>query len=50
LSGAASNRDRSTLISEMKDMAEQNRRLKKKIAEMSMQNELLKGKVPAVAV
>ena len=31
-----------SLISEMKDMAEQNRRLKKMYAEMSMQNELLK--------
>jgi putative transposase len=38
-----------SLISEMKDMAEQNRRLKKMYAEMSMQNELLKealGKKP----
>ncbi len=31
-----------SLIGEMKDMAEQNRRLKKMYAEMSMQNELLK--------
>ena len=31
-----------SLISEMKDMADQNRRLKKMYAEMSMQNELLK--------
>ncbi len=31
-----------SLITEMKDMAEQNRRLKKMYAEMSMQNELLK--------
>ena len=31
-----------SLISVMKDMAEQNRRLKKMYAEMSMQNELLK--------
>ncbi len=31
-----------SLISEMKDMAEQNRRLKKMYAEMSMQNDLLK--------
>lgn len=31
-----------SLIAEMKDMAEQNRRLKKMYAEMSMQNELLK--------
>lgn len=32
----------SSLIAEMKDMAEQNRRLKKMYAEMSMQNDLLK--------
>jgi putative transposase len=31
-----------SLIAEMKDMAEQNRRLKRMYAEMSMQNELLK--------
>ena len=31
-----------SLISEMKDMAEQNHRLKKMYAEMSMQNDLLK--------
>ena len=31
-----------SLISEMKDLSEQNRRLKKMYAEMSMQNELLK--------
>lgn len=31
-----------SLIAEMKDMAEQNRRLKKMYAEMSMQNDLLK--------
>lgn len=31
-----------SLIAEMKDMAEQNRRLKKMYAEMSMQNALLK--------
>ena len=31
-----------SLVSEMKDMADQNRRLKKVYAEMSMQNELLK--------
>ena len=31
-----------SLISEMKDMADQNRRLKKMYAEMSMQNDLLK--------
>ena len=31
-----------SLIAEMKDMAEQNRRLKKMCAVMSMQNELLK--------
>ena len=31
-----------SLITEMKDMAEQNRRLKKMYAEMSMQNDLLK--------
>jgi len=31
-----------SLITEMKDMADQNRRLKKMYAEMSMQNELLK--------
>ena len=31
-----------SLIVEMKDMAEQNRRLKKMYAEMSMQNDLLK--------
>jgi putative transposase len=31
-----------SLIREMKDLAEQNRRLKKMYAEMSMQNELLK--------
>lgn len=31
-----------SLICEMKDMADQNRRLKKMYAEMSMQNELLK--------
>jgi len=31
-----------SLITEMKDMAEQNRRLKKMYAEMSMLNELLK--------
>jgi putative transposase len=31
-----------SLISEMKDMADQNQRLKKMYAEMSMQNELLK--------
>ncbi|WP_417255182.1 IS3 family transposase [Celeribacter sp.] len=38
-----------SLIAEMKDMAEQNRRLKKMYAEMSMQNDLLKealGKKP----
>lgn len=38
-----------SLIAGMKDMAEQNRRLKKMYAEMSMQNELLKealGKKP----
>ncbi|MHA1523020.1 MAG: IS3 family transposase, partial [Alphaproteobacteria bacterium] len=38
-----------SLISEMKDMAEQNRRLKRMYAEMSMQNDLLKealGKKP----
>ncbi len=32
----------SSLIAEMKDMTEQNRRLKKMYAEMSMQNDLLK--------
>jgi len=32
----------SSLIAEMKNMAEQNRRLKKMYAEMSMQNDLLK--------
>ena len=32
-----------SLISEMKDMAEENRRLKRMCAEMSMQNDLLKG-------
>ena len=31
-----------SLITEMKDLAEQNRRLKKMHAEMSMQNDLLK--------
>jgi len=31
-----------SLIAEMKDLAEQNRRLKKMYAEMSMQNDLLK--------
>ncbi len=31
-----------SLITEMKDMAEQNRRLKKMYVEMSMQNDLLK--------
>ena len=31
-----------SLIAEMKDMAEQNRRLKQMYAEMGMQNELLK--------
>ncbi len=31
-----------SLISEMKDMAEENRRLKRMCAEMSMQNDLLK--------
>ena len=31
-----------SLITEMKDMAEQNRRLKKMYAELSMQNDLLK--------
>ncbi len=31
-----------SMISEMKELAEQNRRLKKMYAEMSMQNELLK--------
>ena len=31
-----------SLITEMKDMAEQNRRLKKIYAELSMQNDLLK--------
>ena len=31
-----------SLISEMKDMAEENRRLKRMYAEMSMQNDLLK--------
>ena len=31
-----------SLISEMKELAEQNRRLKKMYAEMSMQNDLLK--------
>lgn len=31
-----------SLITEMKDMAEQNRRLKRMYAEMSMQNDLLK--------
>ncbi|MFT5065657.1 MAG: putative transposase [Reinekea sp.] len=31
-----------SLITEMKDMTEQNRRLKKMYAEMSMQNDLLK--------
>jgi putative transposase len=31
-----------SLITEMKDMADQNRRLKKMYAEMSMQNDLLK--------
>jgi putative transposase len=31
-----------SLITEMKDMGEQNRRLKKMYAEMSMQNDLLK--------
>ena len=31
-----------SLITEMKDMAEQNRRLKKMYAEMSMQNDVLK--------
>ena len=31
-----------SLISEMKDLADQNRRLKKMYAEMSMQNDLLK--------
>ena len=32
----------SSLIAEMKDLSEQNRRLKKMYAEMSMQNDLLK--------
>ncbi len=32
-----------SLIAEMKDMAEQNRRLKKMYAEMSMQNDLSEG-------
>jgi len=32
----------SSLIGEMKDLAEQNRRLKKMYAQMSMQNDLLK--------
>ena len=31
-----------SLIGEMKDLAEQNRRLKRMYAEMSMQNDLLK--------
>ena len=31
-----------SMMAEMKDMAEQNRRLKKMYAEMSMQNDLLK--------
>ena len=31
-----------SLMSEMKDMAEENRRLKRMYAEMSMQNDLLK--------
>ena len=31
-----------SLIAEMKDLADQNRRLKKMYAEMSMQNDLLK--------
>jgi hypothetical protein len=31
-----------SLVAEMKDMADQNRRLKKMYAEMSMQNDLLK--------
>ena len=31
-----------SMIAEMKDLAEQNHRLKKMYAEMSMQNELLK--------
>ena len=31
-----------SMISEMKDMAEENRRLKRMYAEMSMQNDLLK--------
>jgi putative transposase len=31
-----------SLISEMKDMAQENRRLKRMFAEMSMQNDLLK--------
>jgi hypothetical protein len=38
-----------SLISEMKDMAEENRRLNRMYAEMSMQNDLLKealGKKP----
>ena len=32
-----------SLMSEMKDMADENRRLKRIYAEMSMQNDLLKG-------
>ena len=42
-----------SLISEMKDMADENRRLKRMYAEMSMQNDLLKealGKKSAEAV
>ena len=33
-----------SLISEMKAMAEENRRLKRRYADVSMQNDLLKGK------
>ena len=42
-----------SLIAEMKDMAEQNRRLKRMYAEMSMQNDLLKealGSAPCCAI
>ena len=46
LHGRVSRRDvprvDASLISEMKDMAEENRRLKRMYAEMSMQNDLLK--------
>ena len=38
-----------SLIAEMKDMAEQNRRLKKMYAEMSMQNELLNYPITTTA-